>query len=264
MTAASPESERMLVVARDAAIAVVTMTRPRKLNAMGPGFWPELREVLAALEADAGVRCVIITGAGDKAFSAGGDIASLAALGDLVDRRAYQQDAMRAFMAVEQSPLPIIAAVNGYAFGGGCELTLACDVVIAAEHATFAMPEAGLGLVPGYGVLRAPERIGRAMTKLLVMSRRRIDAATALRIGLVQQVVPGVELMAVARTLAGEIAESSPLALEVGKKMIDRTLARAEFDYSTEALALLQAAPDMAEGTRAFLEKRRPRFRPRR
>jgi enoyl-CoA hydratase len=267
MTKPSPERpgpDSMLVVARDEAIAVVTMNRPRKLNAMGRGFWPELRTVLAALEADGGVRCVIITGAGDKAFSAGGDIASLAELGGLVERRAYQQDAMRSFMAVEQSPLPIVAAVNGYAFGGGCELALACDMVIAAEHATFAMPEAGLGLVPGYGVLRAPDRIGRAMTKLLVMSRRPIDAATALRIGLAQLIVPGAELMAVARTLAGEIAQSSPLALEVGKKMIDRTLARAEFDYSVEALALLQAAPDVAEGTRAFLEKRQPRFRPRR
>lgn len=264
MTRPSPAPEQMLVVERDAALAVVTMNRPRKLNAMGRGFWPELRQVLAELEADAALRCVIITGAGDKAFSAGGDIASLAELGDVVDRRAYQQDAMRTFMAVEQSPLPIIAAVNGYAFGGGCELTLACDIVVAAEHATFAMPEAGLGLVPGYGVLRAPDRIGRAMTKLLVMSRRRIDAATALRVGLVQQVVAGSALMATARALAAEIAQSSPLALEVGKKMIDRTLARADFDYSTEALALLQAAPDMEEGTRAFLEKRQPRFRPRR
>jgi enoyl-CoA hydratase len=264
MTKPSPAAEPALIVERDGALAVVTMNRPRKLNAMGPGFWPELRQVLASLEADAEVRCVIITGAGDNAFSAGGDIASLAALGDLVDRRAYQQDAMRTFMAVEQSPLPIIAAVNGYAFGGGCELTLACDIVIAAEHATFAMPEASLGLVPGYGVLRAPDRIGRAMTKLLVMACRRIDAATALQVGLVQQVVGSAELMAVARGLAEEIAQSSPLALEVGKRMIDRTLSRAEFNYSIEALALLQAAPDMSEGTRAFLEKRKPRFRPRR
>jgi enoyl-CoA hydratase len=146
----------------------------------------------------------------------------------------------------------------------GCELTLACDVVIAAAHASFGMPEASLGLVPGYGVLRAPERIGRAAAKLLIMSARRIDAATALRLGLVQDVVAAAALMGVARDLARDMARNAPLALEVGKKLIDRTLSRAEFDYSVEALALLQVAPDAAEGARAFLEKRRPRFGPRR
>jgi enoyl-CoA hydratase len=257
-------NETPLLVERDGHIAVVTIDRPAKLNTMTPGFWPGLRAVFASLEADASVRAVVITGAGGRAFSAGGDIGTLDLLGDIVARRTYQIDAMQAFMAVERSPLPVVAAVNGIALGGGCELTLACDIVIAADHAVFGMPEAGLGLVPGYGVIRAAEKIGRSMTKLMVMARRRIDAATALRVGLVEEVVPAAQLMEHARALAHEIAESSPLALDVGKRIIDRGLSNADFDYATEALTVLQAAPDVREGTRAFLEKRKPQFAPRR
>lgn len=253
-----------LVVTRDGPVAIVTITRPHKLNAMTRRFYARITATLADLERDGTVRAVVITGAGERAFSAGGDIASLHDLGDLIDRRAYQDEAMRAFLAVERCPLPLIAAVNGLALGGGCELTLACDMVVAADHASFGMPEAHLGLVPGYGVVRAADKIGRSWTKLLVASRRRIDAATALRIGLVEMVVPGAELMSAAMGLAAEIAASSPLALAVGKRVIDRTLSQADLDFTTEALTVLQAGPDVREGTAAFLERRPPVFADRR
>jgi len=190
----------------------------------------------------------------------GGDIADFAELDTLDRKRAFQSDAMQTFAAVETAALPIIAAVNGWALGGGCELTLACDMVIASDRARFGMPESTLGLVPGYGVLRAPQVIGRQMTKLLVMAAEKIDAQEALRIGLVQRVVPHPELMPSALALAAKIADNSSCAHVVGKKLINRGIDRAEFDYSIEALTVLHSTSDAREGITAFLEKRRPRF----
>ena len=241
-------------------VALITIDRPEKLNAMAANFWPDLREVFDRLEADAAIRAVVITGAGDKAFCAGGDIAGFRELVTLRDKRNFQIDAMRTFQRVETSPLPVIAAVNGIALGGGCELTLACDVVLASDNARFGMPEAALGLVPGYGILRAPQIIGRQMTKLIVMTRRHIPADEALRIGMVQQVTPQSELLETAMAMAAEIAESSPLALDVGKRVINRGYDNAEFDYAVEALTVLQFSDDTDEGTKAFIERRKPNF----
>ena len=223
----------------------------------------DLRSVIGDLERDGRTRAVIITGTGDKAFSVGGDIADFAELHTLDLRRAFQSDAMQTFAAVETSLLPIIAAVNGWALGAGCELTFACDMVIASDRARFGMPESTLGLVPGYGVLRAPQVIGRQMTKMLVMTAEQVDAQEALRIGLVQRVVPHAELMPTALALATKIAGNSSCAHVVGKKLINRGIDRAEFDYSIEALTVLQSTDDAQEGISAFLEKRQPRFRPR-
>lgn len=244
-------------------VAILTMNRPEKLNAMARNFWPDMRQAFTRMEADPDIRAVVITGAGEKAFCAGGDIASFRELKTLLDKRSFQLDAMKTFFVVENSPLPVIAAVNGYALGGGCELTLACDIVLASDRAKFGMPEAALGLVPGYGVLRAPDIIGRQMTKMIVMAKLHIESPKALEIGLVQQVVPHAELMETALVLAEEIAASSPIALEVGKKVINRGVDTAEFDYAVEALTVLQASEDTDEGTRAFLERRAPIFRSR-
>jgi enoyl-CoA hydratase len=249
-----------LRVAAEGGVAVLTIDAPAKLNAMGRTFWPELRDALAALEADGETRVVIVTGAGEKAFSAGGDIASFAELTDVAAKRAFQEDCMRTFAAVEESPLPIIAAVRGYAMGGGCELALACDIVIAADTAVFAMPEAAVGLVPGFGVLRAPAVIGRHWTKLMIFAGERVDAATAREIGLVQKVVPAAELMAAARKLAERVAAAAPLAVATGKALVNRGVDRGEFDHSTAALTTLHATGDAAEGIRAFVGKRPPRF----
>jgi enoyl-CoA hydratase len=251
---------RNIRVAADGPVAVVTIDAPEKLNAMGRTFWPEVRDALAALESDGHTRVVIVTGAGEKAFSAGGDIASFAELGGTQAKREFQRDCMRTFAALEESPLPVVAAVNGYAMGGGCELTLACDVVVAADTAVFGMPETAVGLVPGFGVLRAPSVIGRHWTKLMMFAGERVDAETALRIGLVQKVVPAAELMATAQEIAGRIAGNAPLAIAAGKALVNRGVDRGEFDHSTAALTTLHGSADAAEGIRAFAEKRAPRF----
>lgn len=241
-------------------VALIRIDRPERLNAMGERFWPELRGVLADIESDGITRAVVITGAGEKAFSAGGDIAGFAELDGLAAKRAFQAECMRTFAAVEESALPVIAAVNGYAFGGGCELAMACDLVLAAEAASFGMPEAGIGLVPGFGVLRGPDVIGRHWTKWMVLAGERIDAAQAERIGLVQRVVPDAELLDAALALGHRIAGQAPLAVRVGKGLINRGVERGDFTHSTDAVSMLQSTQDTAEGIRSFVDKRSPRF----
>lgn len=245
-------------------IATLTIDRPAKLNALTNAFWADLRTALDRVASDGESRVIILTGAGERAFSAGGDIAGFADMdGGVGQMRAFQLDAMAGFSAIEQCPLTVIAAVNGFALGGGCELTLACDFAIASETASFGMPEAALGLIPGFGAIRAPEIIGRAMTKYLVATGERITAQRALEVGLIQAVCKPEALMAEARALASRVAASSANALEVGKRLINRGIDRASFDYSVEAISLLQCAPDRTEGTRAFVERRAPNFGPR-
>lgn len=249
-----------LQIERDGPVATIVMDRPEKLNAITRCFYSDLRRVLDLLVDDGRTRVAIITGAGDRAFSAGGDINSFAETVGLEAVRAYQEEAMACFAAVEYCPLTIIAAVNGIAFGGGCELTLACDITIASDNAVFAMPEATLGLVPGYGVLRAPDVIGRHMTKFMVAAAERVDAQRALQIGLVQKVVPVGEVLREANEIAARIAANSPFAIQVGKRLVNADINRAGTDYSIEALTVLQLAPDREEGVSAFLEKRKPSF----
>jgi enoyl-CoA hydratase len=251
---------RNIVVEAGGPIAVIVIDAAEKLNAMGRSFWPEMREALAMLECDGRSRAVIVTGAGEKAFSAGGDIASFADLDTIEAKREFQRDCMRTFATVEECRLPVIAAVNGYAMGGGCELTLACDIVVAADTAVFGMPESTVGLVPGFGALRAPSVIGRHWTKLMMFTGERVDAETAMRIGLVQKVVPADQLMHTARALAERIAAHAPLAIAAGKGLVNRGVDRGEFDHSTAALTTLHGSHDAAEGISAFTEKRAPRF----
>lgn len=249
-----------LKIRRDHGVATLTIDRPEKLNALTNAFWGDLRTALGAIEADGQSRVVILTGAGDRAFSAGGDIAGFAKMQGLAEMRAFQIDAMAGFAAIERCPLTVIAAVNGYALGGGCELTLACDFAIAADTATFAMPEAALGLVPGFGLIRAPEVIGRPMAKYMVATGDRIDAARALQVGLVQKVVPAPDLMAEATAIARRVAVNSAGALAVGKRLMNRQIDQAASDWSIEAITLLQSSPDRTEGMAAFLDRRPPDF----
>ncbi|MDI1327585.1 MAG: enoyl-CoA hydratase-related protein [Brevundimonas sp.] len=250
-----------LTIDRADGIATLTIDRPAKLNALTNAFWADLRAALTMVETDGQTRVVILTGAGEKAFSAGGDIGGFADMDDgQTGMRAFQIDAMAGFAAIERSPLTVIAAVNGYALGGGCELTLACDFAIASETATFGMPEAALGLIPGFGAIRAPEVIGRPMAKYLVATGDRISALRALEIGLVQAVVAPGDLMDEARALARKVAANSPYALAVGKRLMNRQIDQAAFDYSIEAITMLQCSDDRAEGVRAFVERRAPRF----
>lgn len=241
-------------------VAVARIDRPRKLNSFAGTFWPQLRGLLGTLSACTDVRAVVITGSGDRSFSAGGDIVSFAELDAAAARREFITECLKTFAAVEECPLPVIAAVNGWALGGGCELTFACDIVLAAESAVFGMPEAGVGLVPGFGVLRAPSVIGRQNTKLMVLAGERIGAQRAYELGMVQRVLPEEELLPAAIELGRRIAAQAPLALEVGKRMVNRGVDRGETGYSVEAVAMLYATQDAAEGIQAFSERRRPRF----
>jgi enoyl-CoA hydratase len=175
--------------------------------------------------------------------------------GLLATRRLHQ-----VYLAMNRMDKVFVAAINGTAAGGGCELALACDMVLAAEHAAFGLPEASVGLVPGFGVLRAPSVLGRHTAKFMVLAGERISAQRACELGLVQQVLPAAELVPAALRLGAKIAERAPLAVEVGKRMVNRGVDRGEAGYGVEAVTMLYATRDAAEGIRAFTERREPRF----
>ena len=239
-------------------VAIVTIDRPEKRNAMSPTFFRELPEVLDVLDAEEAVRAVVLTGAGE-AFSAGGDIASFAELRGTPAVRRHLRRVFDAFHAVERAELPVIAAVNGIAFGGGTELTLACDLVVASERATFSFKEATVGLIPGYGVVRGPAVIGRHWTRWLALTADVIDADQALEIWLVQKVVPHDDLLDEAVAVAERIAGHPPLAIRLGKQFVNRDTDEGLAE-SVEMTALLFTTDDHAEGVAAFVEKRPPVF----
>ncbi len=232
-------------------VVVLTMSRPEKLNAMDQAWFRELRELMSTLGVDDDVRAVVLTGSG-RAFSAGGDIDMFAGLdGDVGRVRPHLRLVYDAFCSVERCAVPVIAAVNGLAFGGGTELALACDVVLAAESARFAFKEPTVGLTPGYGVVRGPEVMGRHWTRYLALTGREVDASRAERAGLVQEVHPDADLLPAAVALATEIAAHSPLAVQVGKAFINRD-AVGGFNESVEATALLFGTPEHRAAVTAF------------
>jgi enoyl-CoA hydratase len=260
MTEAPQPRPGGLTLAMHGEVAVIWLDRPEKLNAMARGFWSGLRALLSELEAGGDCRAVVITGRG-RAFSAGGDIASFDQLDTEADRRGFQMDCMETFIAVERCPLPVIAAVNGLALGGGCELAMACDMVVAAASAQFGMPEANLGLIPGYGVLRAPAVIGRQWTNWMIMGGATVDAAGAAAIGLVQKVVADDRIVEEALEIAQRIAERSLAGMATAKALVGGGTSGERITESVEALTRLHASADGLEGRRAFLERRTPRFR---
>jgi enoyl-CoA hydratase len=242
-----------LALERVGRVAVVRIDRPEKHNALGPHFWTEMRCLLETLEREEEVRAVVLTGAGERAFSAGGDIAGFQHLTDVASRRAYMKDCLLTFEAIEESPLPVIAAVNGWALGGGCELAMACDIVMASERAVFGLPELQLGLVPGFGVLRGPATCGRQWTKYMVLGGARLTADEAYRAGLVQRVVPPQDLVPAALALATDIATRPAMAVAVGKRLVNRGVDRGELGYALEALTLLFSSEETAELIRQFI-----------
>jgi enoyl-CoA hydratase/carnithine racemase len=241
------------------AVAWLTLDRPDKLNAMPRSFWGELRATLADIEADDAIRVVVFHGAG-RCFSVGGDIEDFGEIGGVADRRAYMREALGAYKLVEALPKPTIAAVHGHALGGGAELTLVCDMVIADETARFGTPEAAVGLVPGLGVVRGLSQVNLHWMKYMVMSGLPIDAQEALTAGLVNKVVPAGEHVSAAEELATTIATRSPLALAVGKEILNRD-SWDGYQYAVEAISLLQSADDFKEGIAAFADRRAPVFR---
>jgi enoyl-CoA hydratase len=254
-----------LLIDREDGIAVLTINRPDKYNALNVDVVTELSEVMDELGADDDVRAVVITGAGDKAFISGADIGTLQSMKTFKDASVHSQQGQAVMHKVENLPKPVIAAINGYALGGGLELAMACDIRLASDTARMGQPESNLGLSPGYGgTQRLPRLVGKGMAKLLILSGDMIDAQEALRIGLVQKVVPQGELLSEAKALAKKMAAKSLVSLAACKEAINFGL---EVDLPSglhiESLKFgsLATTEDYHEGTTAFLEKREPVFK---
>jgi enoyl-CoA hydratase len=248
-----------ILVDVEGAVATITLLDDARMNALRRSAWVAIREALSGLEADPKVRVILMTGDGDRAFSAGGDIHGYESLADALLRREFIVDCMRTFEALQTCCKPVIAVVNGVAMGGGFELALACDIVLAASTAVFALPEARLGLIPGFGISRLCDVVSPGWARYLVFSGERIDAEQAQRIGLVQQVHPLDELRGAARALAERIAESAPLALAAGKNLI-ANVQGGRSNAAIDAVVMLQASEDASEGIVAFKERRPARF----
>ena len=247
----------------DDAIATVTIDRQSKLNALNPKVVAEIDGAFATLRTDGGVRAVILTGAGDKAFVAGADIGVLARMDPLsgVSVSREGQDILR---RIELFPKPVIAAVGGYALGGGCELALACHLRVASDRARFGLPEVSLGIIPGYGgTVRLTRIVGLGRAVEMILSGDMIGAERAAEIGLANLVVPHEELLERTRAFAGRITRNAPVALEMALKSIYQAVeSPMDQAQATEAtmFGLLASTDDMKEGMAAFLEKRKAHF----
>jgi enoyl-CoA hydratase/carnithine racemase len=244
-------------------VATVTLDRPEALNAISTELAAALAAAVEPLAVDRAVRAMVLTGAGERAFCVGADLKQRAGLDDhgwFVQREAFR----RAFTAVRRCPLPTIAAVFGFALGGGTELALCCDLVVAADDAVFGLPEVRLGLVPaGGGTQLLVRRVGRSIAKDLVLTGRRVDAAEALRLGLADRVVPRPELPVAASALAAEIAGNSPVAVRLAKWAVDlgADLAlEAGMDVEDQAWRRAILSDDRREGVAAWAERRPPRW----
>jgi enoyl-CoA hydratase len=253
-----------LLIERDEATAIVTINRPKVLNALNTQTLDELRRAILELKQDDGVRVVILTGAGEKAFVAGADINELAVQTPTAGRE-HALAGQHVFDLIENIGKPVIAAINGYALGGGCELAMACTLRLAADTAKLGQPEIALGLIPGYaGTQRLPRLVGKGRAMEMILTGAPIAADEAQRIGLVNRVVPAADLMAEARTLAAQLAKSAPIAMRyiinAVNKGIEIPFAEA-CQYEATLFGLVASTDDMKEGTAAFLEKRKAAFR---
>ena len=253
----------LLVERKDDGIAVITVNRPDKLNALNRVVIGELEAAITELDADASVRGLIVTGAGEKAFVAGADISELAKATP-IEARAVGRRGQRVFDRLERFRGPVIAAVNGFALGGGCELALACHVRIASENARLGTPEVKLGLMCGYaGTQRLPRLVGRGRALEILLSGDMVAADEALRIGLVNRVVPKDALMSEAVALLTKMLANAPLSLQYTIDSVnaglDMSFEDAQ-DHEATLFAVLCATADKTEGTSAFLEKRPPKF----
>jgi enoyl-CoA hydratase len=252
-----------LLFEKDNGIGIITINRLQSLNALNTTTLCELGALCDALSTDDSVRVVIITGAGNKSFVAGADINAMLPL-TAMKGRAYGKIGQSVFHKIEHLPQPVIAAVNGFALGGGCELALACDIRIVAEKAKFGQPEVSLGITPGFGgTQRLPRLIGMGRAKELIYTGEIIDVAEAYRIGLVNKVVPLELLMETAMNLARKIMAKASIAVQLSKVAINQGLnmdLASGIAYEAEVFGLCFATEDQTEGMTAFLEKRKPIF----
>ena len=249
-----------LLIERDDAVAVVTFNRPKVLNALNTQTMNELSAALADFKSDAGVRAIVLTGAGEKSFVAGADINELA-VQTPVQGKEHARRGQQIFDAIEQLGKPVIAAINGFALGGGCEMVMACTMRVAADTARLGQPEINLGIIPGYGgSQRLPRLVGRGIALEILLSGDMISASRAYEIGLVNRVVPAAELMTEARKLAQLLASKAPIAtryiIEAVNQGLDAPLTVGQY-VETALFGAIASSADMKEGTRAFLEKRK-------
>jgi enoyl-CoA hydratase len=253
-----------LLVDRDGAVAVLTVNRPKVLNALNAQTLDELRRAALELQRDESVRAIVLTGAGDKSFVAGADINELARQTP-TSGREHALAGQHVFDLIENLGKPVIAAINGYALGGGCELAMACTIRLAADSAKLGQPEINLGLLPGYaGTQRLSRLVGKGRAMEMILGGAPISAAEAERIGLVNRVVPAAELLSEARALAGRLAASAPIALRYIMTAINKGLDMpfsAACAYEATLFGLVASTDDMREGTAAFLQKRKPEFK---
>jgi enoyl-CoA hydratase len=252
-----------LLLERDGAVASITINRPKVLNALNTQTIDELRRAVLDLTQDDNVRAVILTGAGEKSFVAGADINELA-VQTPTGGREHALTGQHVFDLIENMGKPVIAAINGYALGGGCELAMACTLRIAADTAKLGQPEVGLGLIPGYaGTQRLPRLVGKGKAMELILTGAPISAEEAQRIGLVNRVVPAAALMTEARALAAQLANGAPIAMRYIINAINKgaEMPFAEAcQYEATLFGLVASTEDMREGTTAFLEKRKTEF----
>jgi len=248
-------------LAREGAVATVTLDRPRRLNALDAETLRELARAVRDVRRDAAVRALVVTGAGERAFSAGADVTAMAAM-TAPEGHAYSRLGHDVLARLEALPVPVVAAVDGVALGGGLELALACDLIVASERARFGQPEINLGLIPGFGgTQRLVRRIGQTRARELIYLGHTVTADEALRIGLVNRVVPAERLLAEAGRLAADLAAKAPLALAQAKRA---TAVAADADletgcrYEVEAFGVTFATEDRVEGLTAFTSKRAP------
>src|SRR3954447_5283872 len=253
-----------LLLDRDGLVATITINRPKVLNALNALTLDELRRAVLELKRDDGVRAIVLTGAGDKSFVAGADINELAVQSP-VSGREHALIGQHVFDLVENLGKPVIAAINGFALGGGCELAMACTLRLAADTARFGQPEINLGILPGYaGTQRLPRLVGKGRALQIMLSGAPITAIEAERIGLVNRVVPAAELLTEARKLAAALAAQAPIAVRYIIDAVNKGLEMPFAEgcvYEATLFGLVAATEDMREGTRAFLEKRKPAFK---
>jgi len=253
-----------LLLEQSGAVAIVTVNRPKVLNALNAPTLDELRRAALDLKRDDSVRVIVLTGAGEKSFIAGADINELA-VQTPTGGREHALQGQHVFDLFENLGKPVIAAINGYALGGGCELAMACTLRIAADTAKIGQPEVNLGIIPGYaGTQRLARLVGKGKAMELILTGMQISAAEAERIGLVNRVVPAASLMSEVRSLAASLANNAPIAMRYIINAINKGLEMPFAEacvFEATLFGLVASTEDMREGTRAFLEKRKAEFK---
>ncbi len=244
-------------------IATITFNRPKALNAINSALLAELKQALDSIEENEEIRVVVLTGAGDKAFVAGADISELASFSPL-QGKLFSQKGQAIISRIQALPIPAIAAVNGYALGGGSEIALACDFIYASDKATFGLPEITLGIIPGFGgTQRLPRLIGANMAKELIFTGRLVPAPEAAQLGMVNKVVPAEQLMDKVYETAKAIAAKGQVALRAAKEAVNHGLNTdlvTGLAIEVDAFTVCMTSPDAKEGTTAFMEKRKAKF----